>query len=239
MSRRHERLAPDLPAQTAAPPARRAWRSRSCCSPLLTLLLDALDDRLAARRRRCSLPARRRRLALVGGILVALGSAIAVGAADQLLLRRAGPYADVGDPDQVVALVVFVVVAALVERRDRVRGPASAAAERARAEAETHVGARRPELEAGVAARTCSTARARDLRHGVGGAEGRDRGQRRLGRGRARRLGAVRQEAPLRFDVPIGPRLRMVGRGPALFAEDQRVLAGVRRRRRTAYEGRR
>ena len=48
------------------------------------------------------------------------------------------------------------------------------------------------------------------------------------------------EEAPLRFDVPVGHDLRLVGRGPALFAEDQRVLRGASRRPpRTAYEGRR
>ena len=46
------------------------------------------------------------------------------------------------------------------------------------------------------------------------------------------------QEAPLRFDVPISPRLRLVGRGPALFAEDQRVLAAFAAAAQTAYEAR-
>ena len=44
-------------------------------------------------------------------------------------------------------------------------------------------------------------------------------------------------EAPMRFDVPIGHDLRLVGRGPALFAEDQRVLARVRRRRPDRLRG--
>ena len=57
--------------------------------------------------------------------------------------------------------------------------------------------------------------------------------------GRPRRLGAPGSEAPLRFDVPVGPQLRLTGRGPALFAEDQRVLQGVRGRGRDRVEGRR
>ena len=44
-------------------------------------------------------------------------------------------------------------------------------------------------------------------------------------------------EAQLRFDVAAGPHLRMVGRGPALFAEDQRVLEAFAGAARTAYEG--
>jgi two-component system sensor histidine kinase KdpD len=45
-------------------------------------------------------------------------------------------------------------------------------------------------------------------------------------------------EGPLRFDVPIGGHLRVVGRGPALFAEDQRVLEAFAAAAGTAYEGR-
>ena len=47
------------------------------------------------------------------------------------------------------------------------------------------------------------------------------------------------EEAPLRFDVPIGTELRLIGRGPALFAEDQRVLTAFAAAARTAYEGQR
>jgi two-component system sensor histidine kinase KdpD len=47
------------------------------------------------------------------------------------------------------------------------------------------------------------------------------------------------EEAPLRFDVPIGTELRLMGRGPALFAEDQRVLEAFAAAAQTAYEGRR
>ena len=46
-------------------------------------------------------------------------------------------------------------------------------------------------------------------------------------------------EAPLRFDLSAGPRLRLVGRGPALFAEDERVLETFAAAARTAYEGQR
>jgi len=46
-------------------------------------------------------------------------------------------------------------------------------------------------------------------------------------------------DAPVRFDVPIGRALRFVGRGPALFAEDQRVLEAFTAAAGTAVEGRR
>jgi two-component system sensor histidine kinase KdpD len=45
-------------------------------------------------------------------------------------------------------------------------------------------------------------------------------------------------EEPLRFDVSVGG-LRLVGRGPGLFAEDQRVLGAFAAAAQTAYEGRR
>jgi len=51
--------------------------------------------------------------------------------------------------------------------------------------------------------------------------------------------GTPHEEAPLRFDVPIGGTLRLVGRGPALFAEDQRVLQAFAAAAGTAVEGRR
>jgi two-component system sensor histidine kinase KdpD len=47
------------------------------------------------------------------------------------------------------------------------------------------------------------------------------------------------QEAPLRFDIPINPHLRLLGRGPALFAEDRRVLQAFAAAAETAYEARR
>jgi two-component system sensor histidine kinase KdpD len=47
------------------------------------------------------------------------------------------------------------------------------------------------------------------------------------------------KEAPARFDLPISPTRRLVGRGPAPFAEDQRVLIAFAGAAQTAYEGRR
>ena len=58
-----------------------------------------------------------------------------------------------------------------------------------------------------------------------------------MGRCRSRRLGTAGEEAPLRFDLAAGPRLRLVGRGPALFAEDERVLETFAAAARTATRG--
>ena len=43
----------------------------------------------------------------------------------------------------------------------------------------------------------------------------------------------------MRFDVPIGRELRLIGRGPAQFAEDQRVLRAFAAASETAFEARR
>jgi two-component system, OmpR family, sensor histidine kinase KdpD len=47
------------------------------------------------------------------------------------------------------------------------------------------------------------------------------------------------KEAPMQFDVPIGRELRLIGRGPPQFAEDQRVLHAFAAASETAYEARR
>jgi K+-sensing histidine kinase KdpD len=47
------------------------------------------------------------------------------------------------------------------------------------------------------------------------------------------------REGPLRFDLPAGQALRLVGRGPALFASDQRVLRAFAGAAQRAYEARR
>jgi two-component system sensor histidine kinase KdpD len=46
------------------------------------------------------------------------------------------------------------------------------------------------------------------------------------------------EETALQFDVPVGRDMRMVGRGPALFAEDHRVLHAFAGAALSAYEGR-
>jgi len=50
---------------------------------------------------------------------------------------------------------------------------------------------------------------------------------------------AAGSEAPVSFDLAAAARLRLVGRGPALFAEDSRVLEAFAGAARTAYEGKR
>ena len=115
--------------------------------PLLTLLLDCLDDGLALDGEVLIYLLAVVTVALVGGIVVAIASAIASAPADQLFLRRAGPHPDGDRPDQVVALVVFVIVAGLVSGAIELAARQARIAERARAEAETMSVLAGPELD--------------------------------------------------------------------------------------------
>ena len=144
---------------------------------------------------------------------------------------------NVADGDQAVALVVFVTVAALVSGAVELAVRRARAAERAQREAETMSALAGPEpRRRGVAAGN-SPAGARDF-----GMESVTLKARVRGVGDwvdVEHVGWAPEgsEAQLRFDVAAGPHLRMVGRGPALFAEDRRVLEAFASAARTAYEG--
>ena len=115
--------------------------------PLLTLLLDALDDQLSLDGQVLLYLLAVVLIALVGGVVVGGRLGDRRGDADQLLLRRPAPHADVADPDQAVALVVFVAVAALVSGAVEIAVRRAQAAERARAEAETISALAGPDLD--------------------------------------------------------------------------------------------
>ena len=166
-------------------------------------------------------------VALVGGVIVARRCGGRRGAADQLLLRRAGAHADVARsrPGRRARRVRRRRGAR--QRRGRARGPARAGGRAGAGRGRDALGARPgADLDERASRCTrCSTSARETFGMESVALKVREPRQRRVARRRARRLGARRaSEAPLRFDVPIGPRLRLVGRGPALFAEDQRVL---------------
>jgi two-component system sensor histidine kinase KdpD len=206
--------------------------------PLLTLLLSALDEELALDAQVLVYLLGVVVVAMVGGVLVAVASAIAAATLINYYFVEPVHTFSVGDPDQVVTLLVFVVVAALVSGAVELATRRAHLAERALAEAETMSALAGPDLDAqeslpDVLRRAREefkmesvtlTARQRgsgewiDVEHAGWAPEG--------------------QEAPLRFDVPIGPHLRLLGRGPALFAEDERVLEAFAAAAATAYEGR-
>jgi two-component system sensor histidine kinase KdpD len=205
--------------------------------PLLTLLLDALDDPLALDGQVLLYLLAVVVIALVGGVLVAGGAAIAAALLINYFFVDPVHTLSIGDPDQVVALVVFVLVAVLVSGAIELAVRRAHAAARARTEAETMSAIAGPDL-----AREGSLEEVLRRARETFGMESVALLARRRGDGEwldAAHVGwaPAGQEGPLRFDVAVGPHLRLVGRGPALFAEDQRVLHAFAAAARTAYEG--
>jgi K+-sensing histidine kinase KdpD len=207
--------------------------------PLLTLLLDGLRDTLSLESQVLLYLLLVVLVAVVGGLAVALASAIAASFALNYFFIKPLHTLDISQGEQALALLIFVLVAAAVSGAVELAARRARVAERAAREARTFAELAAVDLDESealkaVLAQARSTfemesvaLKARDHPSGewidVEEAGWAPRGQ----------------EAPLRFDVPIGTELRLVGRGPALFAEDQRVLQTFASAAQTAYEGRR
>lgn len=176
-------------------------------------------------------------IALVGGIIVALISAVAAALLINYYFVEPLHTLSVAHADQAVALVVFVLVAAIVSGAVEIAARRAQAAEQASEQAETLSALAGTDLdEQGSISQVLGRAREAFNMESVtlkvreaGSGDWID-----VGRSGWAPPGA---EAPLQFDVPISPHLRMIGRGPALFAEDQRVLHAFAAAAQTAYEG--
>jgi two-component system sensor histidine kinase KdpD len=206
--------------------------------PLLTLLLDALDQELALDSQVLLYLLAVVIVAMVGGILVAVASAVAAATLINYFFVEPVHTLTVGDPDQIVTLVLFVVVAALVSAAIELAVRQAHAAERAREEAETMSAIAGPDLEAKGSLREVLQRARETFRMESVGLRVRRRGSGEWVEVEHVGWAPPGEEAVLRFDVPIGSHLRLVGRGPALFAEDRRVLEAFAAAARTAYEGR-
>lgn len=203
--------------------------------PLITLLLDNTTSSLSIEGEVLLYLLAVVLAAVVGGIFVAVAAAIAAAALINWYFVPPLHTFSIAHADQAVALGVFVAVAAIVSGAVEVAARRARAAEQAAAQAETLsqlAGADLDESETlrGILDRARETfamesvmLKARDR------ATGEWLDAERAGWG---------SDAPMRFDVPIGNHLRLVGRGPALFAEDQRVLHAFAAAAQTAYEGR-
>jgi two-component system sensor histidine kinase KdpD len=207
--------------------------------PLLTLLLEQARDTFSLESQVLLYLLAVVVVAVIGGMAVALGSAIAAAFLINYFFVKPEHTLEVAQGEQALALAVFLIVAAVVS------GAVEAAARRARAaegavrQAETLSGLAQSDFEKSETLRhvlerarstfgmESVTLSAREHPSGdwvdVESAGWAPRGE----------------EAPLRFDVPIGTELRLIGRGPALFAEDQRVLQAFAAAAQTAYEGHR
>jgi two-component system sensor histidine kinase KdpD len=175
-------------------------------------------------------------VALVGGVLVALGAAVAAALLINWAFVAPRHTLDVAHADQAVSLAVFVAVAGVVSGAVELAARRARSAEQAARQAETLSALAGPDLDGsdtlrGILERARHTfdmesvaLLARDRAHGTWHD--------------VERAGWGERQA-LRFDLPIAPDLRLVGRGPALFAEDQRVLQAFAAAAQTAYAGRR
>jgi two-component system, OmpR family, sensor histidine kinase KdpD len=207
--------------------------------PLLTVALKGLGDGLSLEGQVLLYLLAVVIVALVGGIAVALLGAIAAALLINYWFVEPQRTLDVAHADQLVALVVFVAVAGIVSGAVELATRRARAAEQASAQAETLSALARADhaeqeslhavLEQAREVFKMESVTLKVRERGSGEWVDADTA------GWAPRGG----EAALRFDVPITPTMRLVGRGPALFAEDQRVLAAFAGAAQTAYEGRR
>ncbi len=207
--------------------------------PLVTLLLRALEGELALDGQVLVFLLDVVVIAVVGGVLVGVGSAIAAALLINYFFVEPVHTLTIGDPDQAVALAIFIAVAALVSGAVEIAVRRARSAERARAEAETLSTLAGPRLDEGGSLREVLRGARETFAMESVTLKARDRGSGEWHDVEHSGWAPAGDEAGLRFDVPIGAGLRLVGRGPALYAEDQRVLEAFAAAARTAYEGRR
>ena len=207
--------------------------------PLLTLLLESTRSTFSLESQVLLYLLAVVVIAVIGGMAVAVVSAVAAAFLINYFFVKPEHTLQVAQGEQALALAVFLIVAAVVSWAVEAAARRARAAERAARQAETLSGLAHSDFEHGDTlrqvlerARTTFgmqsvTLSARDHSSGdwvdVESAGWGPRGD----------------EAPLRFDVPIGTELRLIGRGPALFAEDQRVLQAFASAAETAYQGHR
>jgi two-component system sensor histidine kinase KdpD len=205
--------------------------------PLLTLLLESTRGTFSLESQVLLYLLLVVAVAVIGGMVPALGSAIAAAFLINYFFVKPEHTLEVAQGEQALALAVFLIVAAVVSWAVEAAARRARAAEHAAEQAETLSDLARSDFEEGdtlrqVLGRARETFRMESValsarRHPSGEwAEVETAGWAPRG-----------EEAPLRFDIPIGTELRLIGRGPALFAEDQRVLHGFAAAAQTAYEG--
>jgi two-component system sensor histidine kinase KdpD len=207
--------------------------------PLLTLGVQAVGDGLSLEGQVLLYLAAVVGVAVIGGIVAAIPAAIVAALLIDFFFVEPPHTLDVARGDQAVSLALFVIVAAVVSALVELAARRARAAERAAAQAETLsalAGADLDEADTlhGILDRARRTF---DMESVALHAPDRKSGD----WSAAERAGwsPPGEEAPLQFDLPIGRQLRLIGRGPPQFAEDQRVLRAFAAASETAYEGRR
>lgn len=207
--------------------------------PLLTLLLDSMRDTLSLESEVLLYLLVVVAVAVIGGMAVAALTAVAAAFLINYFFVKPVHTLEVAQGEQALALAVFLVVAAVVSWAVERASRRAQAAERATREAETLSELARSDFEhADRLRQVLDSARATFGMQSVA-LTAREHPSGDWIEVQSAGWAPPGEEAPLRFDVPIGTELRLVGRGPALFAEDQRVLHAFAAAAQTAYEGRR
>lgn len=178
-------------------------------------------------------------IAVVGGVIVAVVSALAAALLINFYFVEPLHTLSIRHADQAVALVVFVVVAAVVSGTVELAVRRTRAAELAGAQTQTLSALAGGDLdEHETLHAVLEQARATFSMESVT-LKSRDRATGDWVDVEGAGWASPGQEAPLRFDTPIGIDLRLVGRGPELFAEDRTVLQAFAGAAQNAFEGRR
>ena len=207
--------------------------------PLLTLAIQAADDALSLEGQVLLYLAAVVAVAVIGGIVAAIPAAVAAALLIDFFFVEPAHTLDIARGDQAVSLALFVIVAGVVSALVELAARRARAAERAAAQADTLSALAGADLDEA------------DTLHGILDRARRTfdmesvallmRDQRSGEWSEAERAGwsPPDRQAPMQFDLPIGRELRLIGRGPPQFAEDQRVLRAFAAASETAYEGRR
>lgn len=235
----------DEPAPTANAPRRGLGRRRHLAGaalallglPLLTLLLDGIQSALSLEGEVLLYLLTVVIVAVVGGVVVALVAAVAAALLINYFFVAPVHTLDIAHADQAVALGVFLVVAGVVSGAVELASRRARAAEQAAAQAEILSALAGSELDEHETLRDLLERARQTFNMQTVALKVKERGV--DGWTDVEQVGwsPKNGEAPLRFDVPIGE-LRLIGRGAALFAEDQRVLGAFAAAAQTAFSGR-
>jgi K+-sensing histidine kinase KdpD len=206
--------------------------------PLLTMLLHGPADRISGEGQVLLYLLVVAVVAAVGGFAVAVFAAVAAALLINYFFLEPVHTLDVAHADQAVALFVFVGVAAIVSGLVELAGRRGRLAEQAGAQAKTlselaSADLDQPETLRAVLERARMTFSMESVTLKV-----RDRVSGEWVDVEAAGWGPRGEEAPLRFDLPVDVDVRLVGRGPELFAQDQRVLLAFAGAAHTAWSGR-
>ena len=206
--------------------------------PLLTLLLASTRDTFSLESQVLLYLLAVVIVAVIGGMAVAIASAIAAAFLINYFFVKPEHTLQVAQGEQALALAVFLIVAAIVSWAVEAAARRARAAEQAARQAETLSGLAGSDFEQADTLRQVLERARTTFRMESVTLSSRDHLSGDWVDVENAGWGPPGDEAPLRFDVPIGTELRLIGRGPALFAEDQRVLHAFAAAAETAYHGR-